>query len=388
MKNTHLFIILWFTHLFCFSQQFTTLEHGFKKDSQYVYYYDQKKSYIDVNSFVVIDQFYAKDESRVYYGGDIIPKATPDDFTILANDYALSTKYAYMSGVIIEDADPNSFEFLEEWFARDKNHAYYLGAQILGTDGATFETLNGEYAKDKNSVFYIQTDTDIYLEQSNVIDGEIAADASSFRIEGYYGLDKTNVWYQGVVFPEADVKTFQGWGQWGKDDKHAFLRNQVIESGDNESFTSINIFFTKDNTNVYFCSSELKILETADPFSFHICMGSYYYAKDKYHVWYASRRIDSADVQTFTVLDKTISKDENHVFHWEEIINGADPATFELLNGGYAKDKNHVYFGQKIIQADPTSFKVVENGISFLGGKSYLGKDKDHTYEYGKIKIE
>ena len=62
------------------------------------------------------------------------------------------------------------------------------------------------------------------------------------------------------------------------------------------------------------------------------------------------KKIENADIETFTIIGLCCAKDKNNVYFSNEIVNGADSASFTAIlgkNGSlYYKDKNNVYFAE------------------------------------------
>ena len=161
--------------------------------------------------------------------------------------------------------------------------------------------------------------------------------------------------------------------------------------------SSINTFFAKDSTHVFYTGV---ILPMADPQSFEVLQGGYdAYAKDKNYVYYevdSSNASDSltpipnADSATFISLENpyaAYAKDKNYVYYNGRVISGADPQTFQILNvntdpnscyGGYTKDKNHIYYCASIVpEADSATFSLL---LDSANATSSYAKDANHVF--------
>ncbi|QIP16938.1 hypothetical protein G8759_32030 [Spirosoma aureum] len=81
-----------------------------------------------------------------------------------------------------------------------------------------------------------------------------------------------------------------------------------------------------------------------------------------YRGWPATRSIvDTADAESFMIINDEYGKDKNHAFYIGKIIPDADPATFEYLAGAYSRDKNNGYSRDKRISNDGAHFSFVPN---------------------------
>ena len=96
-------------------------------------------------------------------------------------------------------------------------------------------------------------------------------------------------------------------------------------------------------------------------------------------------RIYSADARTFRVHKEwsEYDMDKNKAYFFAKPIFGSDGPTFELLQGNYQKDKNHVYYSNRIIEsADVASFKAFP--IDSLGHSPVrFSEDKNDFYYCG-----
>ena len=121
------------------------------------------------------------------------------------------------------------------------------------------------------------------------------------------------------------------------------------------------------------------------------------YEKDNDFVFYANKKIEGADLETFEPLesfivgamyDTYIFKDKHSVYLRGHKISYADPDTFEVLGGGYSKDGVSVYYiTEKVEGADSKTLELI-----YYPGPGYetvdYAKDKNHVYFKGEIKPE
>lgn len=81
--------------------------------------------------------------------------------------------------------------------------------------------------------------------------------------------------------------------------------------------------------------------------------------------------IQSADANTFVILDVRYGLDTAQVYINGASIPGADPSTFELLSDPFTRDANHVYVGGERFSDDPAHFERVDGNIY---------RDSQHIY--------
>ena len=140
---------------------------------------------------------------------------------------------------------------------------------------------------------------------------------------------------------------------------------------------SIGAWYYKNGDDVYFEKGWGFFLQLHDPYeTYRIDEAdgktfSYLgdnFAKDKNHVYFASRIIKWANPDKFKFASGSFSQyvmDDKNVWYNRKIILWADPKTFELLRPtgrftAYSKDKNYVYLNWDKIDIDIKTFKVVE----------------------------
>lgn len=154
------------------------------------------------------------------------------------------------------------------------------------------------------------------------------------------------------------------------------------QSSGNSGKIDLNEIYWKDQNNVYYQYSyqtsnaypPIKI-EGADVNSFQALASDY--AKDKNSVYHDYSKID-ADSSTFQVLDSyngwsNWAKDKNGAFFSGLPVDGADLESLNIINDYWAKDKNSVYNnGVKIEQADVATFQTFSD--------SQYAKDKSFVY--------
>jgi len=211
----------------------------------------------------------------------------------------------------------------------------------------------------------------------------------------YENFAKTGkqVFYRNLLISGADPKTFTPIDTYfSKDNSNVFAGEKMIENADVDSFETIitdewkNNFISKDKKNVYF---ENKIIAGADPASY-ISMNESGYGKDKNHVFYQGKVLAAADPETFGPFETNYNhgKDKSHIFFEDILIEGADISTFEPVNTNEcgmvcdyqrSKDANNEYYKGVSVNIDPArvSGKVSESEtqIPVKGGTNYINRN-------------
>ena len=135
------------------------------------------------------------------------------------------------------------------------------------------------------------------------------------------------------------------------------------------------VYFQIDNKRGVLQTKKLLVKE-ADAATFKVIPGALNYGMDKSSVFRDGEKIEDADLESFTVLDKNqYSKDKDHVYYYGMKMEGADPKTFEFIGHKYySRDANHIFHNNRQIKGvDLESFEI-------LGNDRYA-KDKNHFYD-------
>jgi hypothetical protein len=118
---------------------------------------------------------------------------------------------------ILQNADPSTFTFIKDpaggWssFEKDRSHVWYSGTLVSGADPATFEIVLDQKQPDYTA---FQKDA---VHVWHGYNGKIikGADPTSFSIvnqalwqSALFETDASQVWYDGLLIPRADPKTF------------------------------------------------------------------------------------------------------------------------------------------------------------------------------------
>ncbi len=298
----------------------------------------------DTNTFTFLDSndFYAKDKTGVYFQG---------------NQTYLTSTPTPNKNEKIEGADLATFEYINGWYSKDKKNVYIATDPIEGADTATFITLPDSkgffrYAKDKNTTYYGGKPV-------------VYAHAKSFKaLLADFGMDDTNLFYEGKIVNGADPATFQ------------FITSQYP-------------FYAKDMNQVYVSDYHSSpIIAGADPATFTTIPSSddksgvlvSQYSKDKTHVFWFTHLVSEADPKTFTLTrseyDSAHAKDENSVFMSGEIISHADPGTFSTQGWKIYRDTELGFE----ISYPPTWLVIEENEHTrYIGFRNPESEFKDYS---------
>lgn len=219
------------------------------------------------------------------------------------------------------------------------------------------QQLGGNYYRDNEAVYLNATNSSLY--------------------GGWVWLDMLN----------PDTTVYLG-RDYIKDDKYVYNYAGIIDGADVKTFEILekSFYYSKDKAHVFYRGMEI---EGSEPSSFEILDGGY--AKDRHNVYYQKKKLEKADVKTFKMLkegDYIYSKDRKYIYYRENIIKEADRKTFKALNFKYAKDKNYVYIhGIKIDEADTNTFKLYSGSDPEFKniGKYYDSMDKNNYYSNGEV---
>lgn len=235
-----------------------------------------------------------------------------------------------------------------------------------------------------------------------------------------YKKDENYVYFGTDTVVGADPKTFEIINkEFAKDKNHIYYEGDMLEDSDSATFVVGEI--PKDKSNVYLfliCEDNqwdqcYQKVEGADPATFEPIKYGFY--KDKSHIFYNTKLVSEADINTFVVYDGgkygyTYGYDKNYIFvigynrvgvirekcidlrqiggyylrcddkvyYVDKLLIGADAKTMIPIGStsNYAKDSKTVYFdGEIVVGADTATFGI---------GDGINAKDKNYTYRYGK----
>lgn len=430
---------------------FVSLGNYYAKDANRVYYGSDMMEGADAKTFAVIPWEYARDAERGYFKG--IPICGGRNFRALgpAYGYATDGETVYYCGAPVEGCNPAAFYSVGDgrendgvYFGSDGKNVYFEGKRIDYIDAASFEHIEKRFFKDRSNVYwgpeiidgcvpkgikvfsdcYIADPYNVFFVKNGCVTVLPETDPAEIKVRGLFAADKKSVYYKGCVIEGADgatadisdrygdgyvtdafsvffcgkkipasPKTFEplGFG-YARDGNTIFFRDRQIKNADASSFMPEGYGSASDRFAKYSFDEQYskKYIEDME----HVTGG---YFKDRKNVYYESRIIEGADIETFSpvpeeeteiktagaesVIDTISSeeekrssggrndyaKDAKRVYFMGKPADGADPETFILLRGGealghgggllYGRDSSGVYFrGRKIEAADPATF--------------------------------
>lgn len=330
------------------ASSFKEIKFPFGKDDKHVFVYTEIIEGADLKSFELIgyDQRYSKDKNNVYF----------------------------LSSAISQDI--TNFQLLGDGLAKDKQSVFRYGKSIKNADAGSFVNLGNNYSKDKNKVYLAQPNREEPLkiiEQANpetfeidatdpkkALDGNkifykgalLSEAGDSFeRIDDYYSMDKTQVYFRMNPLKNSDPKTFKILqDSYSHDAQHVYCRSYLLEDADPDRFQILKEGYAHDTKNLY---HRTRKLEGGDIASLEIF--GYRWAKDKNQVYlqgYAQEHLDSPSFQS---LKAGYVKDEKYVYYFEQPVKGADAGSFRI-EGEYpniiASDRYHQYNGTSAVSSD------------------------------------
>lgn len=176
---------------------------------------------------------------------------------------------------------------------------------------------------------------------------------------------------------------------------------------DSNSFKNLGSSYVSDKNNIYYFSVDLKmVIPHLSIIAFNdgtFKVLKYDYAKNDTSIYFHSSEIKEADHETFEVFENQkehsyLAKDKNNVFYYGEKFifkNDIKPdiKTLSIIGKNYFKDKNSIFSSYcggnshlfcKIESADYYTFEVIEN--EEVKPNSYA-KDKFNCYNFGTMVI-
>ncbi|WP_439133832.1 DKNYY domain-containing protein [Pseudomaricurvus sp.] len=123
------------------------------------------------------------------------------------------------------------------------------------------------------------------------------------------------------------------------------LGKQHMESAELNSFTVLSNSYAKDNQQVFFSG---EVIPGADPHAFQLLLPS--------------------GVDSSTQNESFYSRDDQQVFFFSQLMETADPASYTNIGGGYAVDKQQFYYDGKPMSVDAANYKYLgaEDGYAYL----------------------
>lgn len=297
----------------------------------------------------------------------------------------------YFGERLEKEFDPSSFVVINRKIVKDKNKVYlcFEGAcNPIDRDPETFAAVDGsQFEKDKNGVY----------QGNDKIDG---ADGKTFekildKFGSFYFRDKNAVYYLWTKVPGANPDKFEIVGfNFGRDDKHYFRENKILESVDYKTFELFKGgFYAKDKRNIYNCRDGCSPILGVDYETFRVIYPSVAEDKNKGYLGDNSMPKDSdeyrlallrsdpancyadpyqkADKSSYVEKGGGFGIDKNCLYFHGNVISGSHAASLEMLADGYVKDRNRAYYAKpedvvvgRTDDVDPSSFRVLGGGYA------------------------
>ena len=421
------------------AKTFEILGYYIAKNKNNVYYKGTKMENVDSASVKTFGNFIGKDKNRVFYitGNEDIKDADAESFEIMGdtryfrdknNIFVIKYSNDFPDGegfIKLPNIDRNSFITLSEEIGKDKNNIYYFSnGKIekinlnIDVNSLVFLDNNGSsyssYIKDRNNIYFVDNENGKVKIVKN-------ADKNTFQIvNGNYGVDRKNVYYDGEKLDSVGVEGLKIFDDYYlKDNKNVYeiyttddekIKIRAIKNLNIDVASFENILkgtFYKDKNSVYYIDmtgdkQELKKLEGADADTFEPGI----FSKDKNSVYVEKQKLEGVSPKGLEILDNDLNfiKDYKNVFYLDreddgitfiprvQNTEGVDVATLESVGKSsfkdYFKDKNNVYIVAserefisvdsintklnfyKLIGANPKTFELIHN----------FGKDDKNVY--------
>lgn len=343
-----------------------------------------------------------------------------DNFSIINDDYASDSKSVYLvakDGFFIPNSDPDSFIILTNtpYFAKDKNQLYALdsssGLSIYRyADNESIVSADGhQFVTDKHTLYHYSSAIEISNSQKylNYLDPEFpyekrkdksALDVNKEFLNNYYP-NIIGWWHKDYPF-QIDIENIDELGFYKTKnavfhlESNSHLKHNVptlVRKADYHSFKSLNVYYGKDNKNVYYKS--LLVLD-ADVNTFELVNEKL--AKDKSSYFYNGNKIE-CDFDTFKVADENslFFKDKNTLFSEQQVregnvgmryeiidmlkpIKNSSPTTLKVFSSVWAKDDNQVYrYAEPFKKADVRTFEYlhIQSRYDWAKDENYLFSD-------------
>ncbi|MBD1364836.1 DKNYY domain-containing protein [Mucilaginibacter sp. ZT4R22] len=182
-----------------------------------------------------------------------------------------------------------------------------------------------------------------------------------YKIENdkvYYEYWNEAVGHGKLLMPSANAKTFESIGfkcdcnfNFGKDKNHLFIDGVPVKNIDPHSFKFLGNYVFADKDSAYFFGFYNDINNCA---------------------------IKGIDLKRLQLIKYPWSKAGDILIHGYDTIKLSDISDFEPIDKDWGRTKSKVIQENTILKgADPNTFEIIN---------SYSGRDKRHTYEFGKIK--
>ncbi|MDF2379666.1 MAG: DKNYY domain-containing protein [Candidatus Gracilibacteria bacterium] len=330
-------------------------------------------SFVHQKTNATVPDFYQNKNDRIYWGG-VLTNIDAHSFNALSENYAVDSDNAYYMGSIIDESHSPSFELINQYYAKDKDTVYVFGRKIDVIDVDNFEILKISnkthfydfFSSDGSSIYYCD------LKFSNKL-------PEDFLFMDFHILEKN----ERVLFNDKMCSYF-----YISQINEYFIE---IDGVDLSSFNVLNLFFSKDNNNVYYKGNQTQF----DGKTFEIIDNYLGYYKDQNGVFLFDdgnfKRLNIEYSNSFKDIGCNFQIDENNVYYKFSKINGKAPMSeslefVNLDNGSYCVylyDSESVYFWDM----DEGYFIVIDGADkkSFRSISATLSKDDNNVYFNGQV---
>ena len=168
-------------------------------------------------------------------------------------------------------------------------------------------------------------------------------------------------WNEGVgnyerLIPDADAKSFANIeledfnGKFGKDNYKVFFDGKTIKNCDPKTFEFLGNYLFKDKNAVYFfgfySDSDDWRIDVVNPKK--IKLFTYPWSTDGEYLLYGYKPLKLDDANDFQAIDENWGKTKTKIIYEDQILENVDYSTFKVINYSTAKDKNHTFEYGKI----------------------------------------
>ncbi len=199
--------------------------------------------------------------------------------------------------------------------------------KFLGLLVMIFISACNNYEKDGDKVYYNSWNEGSGSHKYQLVD----VDAAKFHVLYYdsYAKDDKFVFYNGLLIPGADAKTFEAIGNYYAHDKfHGYYGGDSIKSSHGLSFRIINAYYTTDGKDVFFMKKAMKVTSVSK-FRFVFDSGEDEgdrWTTDGHNYFIHQFKVPSEDYKHMVLYKNSggISKDSKWVYYLNRKINYND----------------------------------------------------------------
>ncbi len=194
------------------------------------------------------------------------------------------------------------------------------------------------------------------------------ADAATFKILRFedYGKDDKVAFYKSEIIAGADAATFEAIGEYYARDKNSgYYGKDRVNQSDGRTFTIINPYYSRDRKDIYF---ETDPLNTVNPKGFKFVYGegeSDCWTTDGKYYYYNRFKVPSEEYANLTIYQNS---------------------------GGLSKDRHWVYYQGHKLNYDFSGNKIVDtiDAASFIATGFLECRDKYGCFNvvHGRVKCE